>query len=40
MDLALASLRCFAFVRACSPFLVFDLPPRQLGVNDKAYSEL
>ena len=38
--LVLASLRCFAFLRACSPFFIsgvsgFDLPPRHLGVMTK-----
>jgi len=43
--LPLASLRCFAFMRACSPFLVpaclwFWSPSTAAWCNDEAYSEL
>ena len=45
MDLPLASLRSFAFMRACSPFLVpaclwFWFPSTAAWCIDKAYSEL
>jgi len=44
MDLPLASLRCFAFMRSCSPFLVlaclwFWSPSTAAWCNDEAYID-